>query len=131
VVRGHAATAERHGYTEWMYLLDEATGRIRVYEATVHDRWLPHSHHRLDPDPSGTRDAEQYQRGDRVVLEHTNDPHTRLRPGDEGIVRRHDQQHNTVLIAWDSGSTLAMLLDAGDRIRLIGPQHNTTPKEEQ
>jgi hypothetical protein len=31
-----------------------------------------------------------YQRGDRIALEHTTDPHTRLRPGDEGTVTRYD-----------------------------------------
>jgi hypothetical protein len=32
----------------------------------------------------------RFQRGDRVALEHTDDPHTRLRPGDEGTVTRYD-----------------------------------------
>jgi hypothetical protein len=64
-----------------------------------------------------------YQPGQRVVLIHTSDPHTRLRPGALGTVRRHDQQSNTVHIVWDDGSTLAMLLDDGDRITLApGPQ---------
>ena len=31
-----------------------------------------------------------YQRGDRVALDATGDPHTRLRPGDEGTVTRYD-----------------------------------------
>ncbi|MDG4795027.1 hypothetical protein [Micromonospora sp. WMMD1082] len=48
VVRGHVATAARHHDTEWMYLIDAAAHTIRVYEATVHDRWLPHSLHPLD-----------------------------------------------------------------------------------
>ena len=34
----------------------------------------------------------RFQRGDRVALEHTDDPHTRLRPGDEGIVIRYDPE---------------------------------------
>jgi hypothetical protein len=64
-----------------------------------------------------------YQPGQRVVLIHTSDPYTRLRPGALGTVRRHDQQANTVTIAWDDGSTLSMLLDDGDRITLApGPQ---------
>lgn len=49
LVRGHVANAARHGYTESMYLIDVAAQTIRVYEATVHDRWLPHSQHPLDP----------------------------------------------------------------------------------
>ena len=32
----------------------------------------------------------RFERGDRVALEHTDDPHTRLRPGDEGTVTRYD-----------------------------------------
>jgi len=31
-----------------------------------------------------------YQRGDRIALEYTTDPHTRLQPGDEGTVTRYD-----------------------------------------
>jgi len=31
-----------------------------------------------------------YQRGDRIALEHTTDPHTRLQPGDEGTVTSYD-----------------------------------------
>ncbi|MEU7617266.1 DUF4314 domain-containing protein [Micromonospora rifamycinica] len=65
-----------------------------------------------------------YQPGQRVALVHTNDPHTRLRPGDTGTVRYHDQRHHTVEVAWDSGSTLTMCLDTGDRIApvtTIGP----------
>jgi hypothetical protein len=250
VARGQAATAERTGYLEWLYLLDEASQQVVVYEATIHDRWLLHSRHPLDPDrdptvlgcgghtadghrwvparvalplpgdvadgfpsigyeaevctgvhPDGfviarfsdavadriaadtsaiitppprvtplpvlrrdggefdmvwrvwrgpsiqrvTRDSdgrlligahllrwrylrqqpattECYDKGDRVVLEHTSDPHTRLRPGDEGTVLRHLEQPHTVHVAWDSGSTLAMLPDDGDRIRRIPPQ---------
>ncbi|MEU0962606.1 DUF4314 domain-containing protein [Micromonospora aurantiaca] len=57
-----------------------------------------------------------YEAGQRVALVHTDDPYTRLRPGDTGTVRRHDQRHNVVEVTWDSGSTLAMCLDAGDRI---------------
>jgi hypothetical protein len=32
----------------------------------------------------------RYQRGDRIALDHTDDPHTRLRPGDEGTVTGYD-----------------------------------------
>jgi hypothetical protein len=34
-----------------------------------------------------------YQRGDRIALEYTADPHTRLRPGDEGTVTGYDPRH--------------------------------------
>nr|WP_240762484.1 DUF4314 domain-containing protein [Micromonospora sp. HM134] len=57
-----------------------------------------------------------YQPGQRVTLVHTDGPHTRLRPGDTGTVRYHDQRHHTVEVTWDNGSTLAMCLDNGDRI---------------
>ena len=63
----------------------------------------------------------RFQRGDRVALEHTDDPHTRLRPGDEGIVIRYDPEPGQLNVRWDSGSTLAMLLDDGDRVRLVTP----------
>jgi len=61
----------------------------------------------------------RYDNGERVALEHTDDPHTRLRPGDEGTVLRHDDATDTVYIRWDNGSGLAMCLDAGDRIRRL------------
>ena len=44
--------------------------------------------HRPRPRHPGPRD--RFQRGDRVALVHTGDPHTRLRPGDEGTVTRYD-----------------------------------------
>jgi hypothetical protein len=130
-VRGHVANAARHGYTEWMYLIDVARRTIRVYEATVHDRWLQHSQHPLDPDTPPATAGRRYRRGDRVVLEHTNDPHTELRHGDQGTVAVDPHDDSTVSIVWDSGSTLAMFLDAGDRIRPLTPNPDTTnPREE-
>ena len=60
-----------------------------------------------------------YQPGQRVALVHTSDPYTHLRAGDTGTVRRHDEQQHTVFIDWDSGSTLSMCLDAGDRIEPV------------
>ncbi|WP_422733871.1 DUF4314 domain-containing protein [Micromonospora sp. WMMD558] len=60
-----------------------------------------------------------FQPGERVALEHTSDPHTLLRPGDEGTVRRFDPEQGVLDVEWDSGSRLAMLLDAGDRVRRI------------
>ncbi|MEV1329911.1 DUF4314 domain-containing protein [Micromonospora costi] len=63
--------------------------------------------------------ADMYQVGDRIALEHTSDPHTRLRPGDEGTVRRYDPDQQVLEVAWDSGSQLSMLLGAGDRVRRL------------
>jgi hypothetical protein len=62
-----------------------------------------------------------YRRGDRVVLIATTDPHTRLVPGTEGTVTGTDDRHGRIFMAWDDGSTLAMLPGDGDRIRLITP----------
>ena len=63
----------------------------------------------------------RFERGDRVALEHTDDPDTRLRPGDEGTVTRYHAGpgKGQLDVHWDSGSTLSMLLDDGDRVRLI------------
>jgi hypothetical protein len=60
-----------------------------------------------------------FYKGERVVLEHTSDPHTRLRPGDEGTVRRYDPEQRVLDVDWDSGSRLSMLLGAGDRVRRV------------
>ena len=62
---------------------------------------------------------------DRVALEHTDDPRTRLRPGDEGTVTRYDPGLGRLDVNWDSGSTLAMLLNDGDRVRVITPALGT------
>jgi hypothetical protein len=63
----------------------------------------------------------RFERGDRVALEHTDDPYTRLRPGDEGTVTRYTPGLGQLDVHWDSGSTLSMLLNDGDRVRLITP----------
>jgi hypothetical protein len=60
-----------------------------------------------------------YQPGERIALEHTDDPYTLLRPGDEGTVRRYHPDQRILDVDWDSGSRLSMCLDAGDRIRRI------------
>ena len=64
---------------------------------------------------------DRFMRGDRAALEHTDDQDTRLRPGDEGTVTRYDPRLGQLDVHWDSGSTLSMLLDGGDRVRLITP----------
>ena len=48
------------------------------------------------------------QKGDRVRLVSTSDPHTRLVTGDLGTVRRIDD-FGTVMVNWDSGSTLGLI----------------------
>ncbi|WP_326550135.1 DUF4314 domain-containing protein [Micromonospora sp. NBC_01813] len=128
VVRGHVATDAPYGDTGWMYLLDAEAQTVRVYEATVHDRWLPHSQHPLNANTGPAPTGGRYHQGDRVALEHTNDPHTRLRPGDQGTVAFDQRESSTVSIEWDSGSCLAMLLDAGDRIRLLTPNPEATTR---
>jgi Domain of unknown function (DUF4314) len=60
-----------------------------------------------------------WQPGDRVALVATDDPHTRLRPGDQGIVIRWDPAQGQLQIRWESGSTLSMLPGEGDQIRLL------------
>jgi Domain of unknown function (DUF4314) len=58
--------------------------------------------------------------GDRVELVATNDPYTRLRPGDRGTVTNvTDRPEPTIDIQWDNGSTLAILPDAGDLVSLL------------
>lgn len=68
-----------------------------------------------------------YQRGDRVALEYTSDPYTRLTPGDEGTVTGYDPKLGQLNIRWDSGSTLALLLRDGDQVRLITPAPGQPP----
>lgn len=56
--------------------------------------------------------------GERVEFVCTADPYTHLRPGDRGTLHATDGI-GTVHVSWDSGSTLGVLLDAGDVIRLV------------
>jgi hypothetical protein len=74
---------------------------------------------------------DRFRRGDRVALEHTDDPDTRLRPGDEGTVTRYAPGlgKGQLDVRWDSGSTLSMLLHDGDRVRLIIPALGEAGKE--
>ena len=58
-----------------------------------------------------------YQRGDRIVLVLTSDPHTRLVPGTTGTVTSYDTRLGHLAVTWDDGSTLAMLLHDGDQVR--------------
>jgi hypothetical protein len=48
----------------------------------------------------------------RITLIHTNDPHTNLRPGDQGILKssRVDPWGDRVIsVKWDSGSSLSLI----------------------
>jgi hypothetical protein len=46
----HGGTGEpAAGDWEWLYLIDLASAEVSVYEATVHQRWLLHSRHPLNP----------------------------------------------------------------------------------
>ncbi|MDX3205078.1 DUF4314 domain-containing protein [Streptomyces scabiei] len=60
-----------------------------------------------------------YKNGDRIALVHTTDPHTQLRPGDEGTVQRFDASLSMLSVKWDSGSTLSILLDDGDEVTAV------------
>lgn len=57
------------------------------------------------------------KKGDRVALVRTNDPYTKLKPGDQGTVTR--VRGDTIGVKWDSGSTLGVLPDEGDEIRKV------------
>ena len=52
--------------------------------------------------------------GKRVRLKFTNDPYTDLRQGDEGTVNFIDD-YGTVFVKWDSGSSLGLNAEFGDR----------------
>ncbi|MFI6326632.1 DUF4314 domain-containing protein [Nonomuraea sp. NPDC050556] len=63
---------------------------------------------------------DDLQRGDRIALVRTTDPHTRLKPGELGTITRIDAHpFPDIAIRWDSGSTLSMLPDEGDEIELV------------
>jgi len=62
----------------------------------------------------------EFTPGDRVELVATTDPYTHLRPGDRGTVTSvTDLPEPTIGIQWDNGSTLAILPEAGDQVRLL------------
>lgn len=56
--------------------------------------------------------------GKRIRLQYTNDPYTNLKPGDEGVVSLIDD-FGTICVNWDSGSTLGLNPEFGDRYVLI------------
>jgi uncharacterized protein DUF4314 len=62
----------------------------------------------------------EFAPGDRIELVATTDPYTRLQPGDRGIVTSvTDHPEPTIEVQWDDGSTLAILPNAGDQVRLL------------
>jgi hypothetical protein len=65
--------------------------------------------------------VSEYKRGDRVALDRTSDPHTRLVPGDTGTVTGYDPRLAQLGVRWDSGSSLSMLLAEGDQVHLEDP----------
>lgn len=60
-----------------------------------------------------------YRRGIRIALVRTDDPDTRLRPGDEGTVTGWDPAQGHLFVNWDSGSSLIMLPGEGDHVCVI------------
>jgi len=66
--------------------------------------------------------------GDRVALVHCADEYTRLRPGEVGTVSFVDSV-GTVHVDWDSGSTLGMVAEAGDRIRKVEADGGSTAEQ--
>ncbi|MFF9265772.1 DUF4314 domain-containing protein [Streptomyces longwoodensis] len=62
----------------------------------------------------------EFTRGQRVELTATSDPHTELRPGARGTVRRLHPADGLggrrLDVDWDSGSRLTLLLDEGDSV---------------
>jgi len=61
-----------------------------------------------------------YAKGDRVRLVSCSDPYTRLRPGDVGTVTFIDDL-GTVHVKWDSGASLGIVAEAGDRVEKVAP----------
>jgi hypothetical protein len=60
-----------------------------------------------------------WQPGDPVALVRTNDPHTRLRPGDEGTVNGYNPLSRRLCVDWDNGARAILLPDAGDVIERL------------
>ncbi|NBO55080.1 MAG: DUF4314 domain-containing protein [Actinobacteria bacterium] len=56
--------------------------------------------------------------GQRVRLVFTDDKHTTLQAGDEGVVTFIDDI-GTVFVDWDNGSSLGLVEDAGDRFEVL------------
>lgn len=57
--------------------------------------------------------------GKRVELEYTDDPYTKLVAGQRGTVDFIDDM-GTIFVRWENGSRLGLIVEAGDRFRVIG-----------
>lgn len=69
--------------------------------------------HELEPEIARKierRRAQMPTPGTRIRLIHTDDPHTDLKPGDEGTVTQVSKQGD-LHMKWDSGSMLNLLPD--------------------
>jgi hypothetical protein len=65
--------------------------------------------------------------GDRVEQVATDDPYTRLRPGDRGTVTgAREFPEPTIDVQWDNDSSLSILPAAGDRIRKLPGGHTSS-----
>lgn len=75
---------------------------------------------------------ETYEKGQRVVLIHTDDEATLLTPGTRGTVQFVDDI-GTVHVKWDDGSRLGMAQTFGDEFRRLTPpelaEEQTTGEE--
>ena len=60
----------------------------------------------------------EYPKGTRVELISMNDPYTKLKPGDTGVIE-HIDDVGTVFCRWSNGSGLGVLIGV-DEIRIIG-----------
>jgi hypothetical protein len=56
--------------------------------------------------------------GKRVRLVRCDDPWTKLEPGEEGTISFIDDM-GTVFVNWDSGSSIGLVYEAGDRYEVI------------
>lgn len=62
----------------------------------------------------------EYPAGTRIELIYTDDPYTRLRPGDKGEIQYVDDA-GTLHADWDSGSALG-LVPSVDAFKKLSPQ---------
>lgn len=60
---------------------------------------------------------QQYSKGTRVELISMDDPHTRLKCGDQGTVDMVDDI-GTIFVAWDCGSSLGVAYSV-DHVRIL------------
>jgi hypothetical protein len=64
--------------------------------------------------------------GDRIELVYTDDPYTKLKPGDQGTVTGFGETpyERQVHVRWDNGSTLSMLV-GHDEFKIIEEKENS------